>query len=133
MYRVKRKTLRPFLLKEPLSKPKTGLQNLDFHQFFCSNRLLNRKYIWKGIACIWHLKKKSFDNFFSRHELPKAKIWLKNSTFINFSVANTCKRMFMYWIWWKSLEPFLSYSLLVSFSVGPTPFPVLRFLPNLYN
>ena len=48
MYGVQKKLLEPFLLREPLTKPKIGLSDMEFHPFFCSKRLLCPKRHLKG-------------------------------------------------------------------------------------
>ena len=63
------------------------------------------------------------------------RIWIST----NFSVVNnklfwkTCKKVFTYQVWRKSFEPFLRYTLLVSFWIWSAPLLVLWFSPKPKN
>ena len=87
---------------------------------------------------MWRLKKKIFRAVVSKHALRRAKIWLPNSDFHEFFCTEqlihskkTCKKVFTYRVWRKSLDPFFSFSLLVSFSVCPTYVRIFDFRKNL--
>ena len=77
--------------------------------------------------------KKIVRAIFPSHILPKANIGLRNMDFHQFLCSKTLihskksKKVFMHWVWRKSLQPFLRYSLLVSCPVHPTPLSVFRF------
>ena len=79
----KENLLNYFSLRESLPKPKSVIPNLDFHQCFCSKRLIYPKSDLKGNYYMFCLKK-IIQVDFSMHTLPKPKVGLPNLAFTKF-------------------------------------------------